>query len=459
MASRQNIRFSNPNFTTDGEYFYSLSSSGNALQVKTDDGTTAFSYPCDTTITNTVNSLEYDGVYFWSLENRTGGGFIIRKWAIDAYVCKQIIAFTFTNTAVHTYSANDFAVEHYRLSLKDNIHGSDYTYGQQDINISDTSMLSPGDTLTFVRKGTSTQNRYSSSYVETATVQTVLDTDTVRLTGLMTGDPYGDLKGFRGPAAAFAPTEQAPPDLVYVTKALWVLNDNAPSDVTKGALYKINHKTGANIVQYSGTQYKDIKGATFYTKYVVAGSYPNQYNTTISGNEQYVIFVSGSSVLFFNVYSLEISKSLAINNVKADLTSLWIIYDMAVGGFEPNITLYRLQLGTTYGTPAADESWSSTYSYEKTILRRVVNSIAMTAEPTILPADGVSTSVITAVVRDQYNNVAGSGVHVVWTDDSGGSRVTPTSDTNAFGVAYATYTAGTIEDDIKITATIANGLL
>ena len=48
---------------------------------------------------------------------------------------------------------------------------------------------------------------------------------------------------------------------------------------------------------------------------------------------------------------------------------------------------------------------------------------------------------------------------MVWTDDSGGSRVTPTSDTNAFGVAYATYTAGTIEDDIKITATIANGLL
>lgn len=459
MASRQNIRFSNPNFTTDGEYFYSLSATGGVLQVKTDDGTVAFSYPCDTAITNEVNSLEYDGVYFWSLENRSGGGFIIRKWAIASYVLKQIVAHTFTNTAVHTYSANDFAVEYYCLSLKDNVHGGVYTYGYQDINISDTSMLSPGDILTFVRKRTPVQNRYSSSYVETATVQTVLDSDTVRLSVPMSGDPYGDGKGFRGPAATYAGSDPVPPDLVYVTKALWVLNDNAPSDTSIGALYKINYRTGANIVQYSGSQYKNIKGATFYTKYVVAGSYPNQYNTTISSNEQYVLFVNGSSVLYFNVSSNEITKSLAINNVKSDLASLWTVYDMAVGGFEPNITLYRLQLGTTYGNPLADEIWT-VYSYEKTILRRIVNSIALTAEPTILPADGASTSTITAVVRDQYNNVSGAGVTVTWADDSGGSRVSPTtSTTDAFGITYTVYTAGTEEEDVKITATVANGLL
>jgi hypothetical protein len=459
MATRQNIRFSSPNFTTDGEYFYSLSYSGQVLQVKTDDGTTAFSYPCDTTITNIVNSLEYDGVFFWSLENKTGGGFIIRKWAIDSYVCKQIISFTFTNTSVHTYSANDFAIEYYMFSLKDNVHGGVYTYGIQDINISDTSILTPGDELVFVRKRTPTQNRYSSSYVETATVQTVLDTDTVRLTATMSGNPYGDFKGFRGPAATFGDTEPSPPDLVFVTKAIWVFNDNAPSDTTKGALYKINHRTGANIVQYSGTQYKSIKGATFYTKYVVAGSYPNQYNTTISSNERYVLYTTGSSVIFFNVYSLAATKSLAINNVKADLVSLWTVYDMAVGGFEPNITLYRLQLGTTYGDPAADETWS-VYSYEKTILRRVVNSIALTAEPSIIPADSASTSTITAVVRDQYNEVSGAGVVVSWADDSGGSRVSPTySTTDIFGMTYTVYTAGSTEDDVKITATVVNGLL
>jgi hypothetical protein len=239
-----------------------------------------------------------------------------------------------------------------------------------------------------------------------------------------------------------------------------VLNDNAPSDTTKGALYKINHLTGANIVQYSGTQYKNIKGATFYTKYNVAGTYPNYYNTTISNNERYILYVTGSLVMFFNVVSLGATKSLVINNVKEDLVNTWVVYDMVVGGSEPNITLYRLQLGTTYGNPLNDESWSSTYSYEKTTLRRTVNSIALTAEPTIIPADGASTSVITAVVRDQYNEVSGAGVTVNWADDSGFSRVSPTSNiTDAFGMTYTVYTAGSTEDDVKITATVVNGLL
>ena len=254
MAARENIRILDPNFTSDGDYYYCLLSDAQVLQAKTDDGTVAFSYPCDTSVGDTITSLEWDGVAFWSLETKSGGGgIIIRKWVIDSYILKQVNSFSFNDGGVHTFSANDMAVEHYRLSVGDNDNGGGgYTYNMTTINISDTSMLSPGDVLTFVRRRTPTQSRYSSSYVEVKTVQSVVDSNTVLLTSPMTGDPYGDGKGFRGPSASFIASEPNPPDFVYVTKYLWVLNDYAPSDVTTAALYKINAASGGHIVQYSG---------------------------------------------------------------------------------------------------------------------------------------------------------------------------------------------------------------
>ncbi|HEC66277.1 MAG TPA: hypothetical protein ENI23_13390 [bacterium] len=461
--SRENIRLSSPNFTFDESYFYTLIQSAQVLQVKSDDGTIAFSYPTDTTIASAVNALEYDGVFFYSLEDKSGGnGLVIRKWAIDSFIFKQITSYTYSDGGAHTYSSNDFAIEHYRTTIGDNDNGGGgQTVGMTDINVSDTSMLDPGDMLYFVRSRTPSHSRYGTSLVETGIVQTVLNPTKVRLTAAMSGDPWGDGKGFRGPSDK---TANYTPDLIFVTKNIWLLNDNAPSDISTAALYKINPVTGSNIVQYSGTQYLSIKGATFYTKYNVSGTYPLQYNTTIvsdsdeGGEQRYLLFVNGSSLLFFNVTTLVIDRSLAINNVKIDLVNLWTVSDLVIAGLEPNITLFRLQDGTTYGNPGSDESWSE-YNYEKTLLRAFVNSIAIVAEPTIIPADGSSTSVITAIVSDQYLARA-AGKTVSWTDDSGFSRVSPTSSvTDSFGRASTVYTAGSSEDSVKVTASVVNGLV
>lgn len=461
MGARENIRVASPNFTTDGDYFYSLMQSAQIMQCKTDDGSVAFSYPCDTQVLSAVNSLSYDGVFFWSLENKYGGGgLVIRKWAIDSYILKQITSFTLTNGTTHTYSSNDMAVESYEFTVGDNNNGGGgYTYGMSEINISDTSVLSPGDVLTFVRRRTPAHNRYSTSYVETRTVQSVVDSNTVRLTTTMSGDPYTDGKGFRGPNASYnGSTEPVPPDLVYVTKYIWLLNDYAPSNPSTAALYKISASNGSNIVQYSGTQYSSIKGSCFYTIYNTTGVFPWVYNTTINSNSRYLLFVNSSSLLFFNIYSLSVEKSLNLSNVKADGVSVWNVYDLAVAGHGTTMSLYRLQTGTTYGDPLADETWTSAYSYEKTILARIVNTITITAEPTILPADGAATSSITAIVRDQYNTPV-SGKLVTFSDDAGG-RLSPTTyTTDVFGRAYTTYTAGSVEEDVKVTATVANGLV
>ena len=462
--TRENIQIADPNFTTDGVYFYSLSYTNQSMQAKTDDGDTAFSYPVDTALTGTVNALEWDGVYFWSLEDKaTADGVIIRKWAIDSFLLKQITSFTLTDGGGHTYRADDFAVEYYCLSVGNNgLDGINppFTYGLSSVEVSDNAVFSSGDTVNFVRRRAPTSQRYGTSLVESKVVTTVGgDGVTLNFGSSMSQGVYGDAGGFRGPAATFSASDPTPPDFVYVTKNIWLLNNNAPSGSATGGLYRLNPNNGSVVVAYSGAQYDDITSAGFYATYNVSGTFPWQYNTSVSGTEKFVLFAKGTNLLFFNVDTLAVTKSLSLDAVAKVAGGNWTISDLAVAGFEPNVALYRLQNGTTYGNPLSDESWSTVYSYEKTLLRRVVSSISITVTPAILPADGVSQSQVTAVVVDQYG-AAVSGKSVVWAEDGAGSITgsnPATSDT--FGRAYTVYTAGSSEEDVKITATVADGLV
>ncbi len=462
--TRENIQIADPNFTTDGVYFYSLSYDNQSLSVKTDDGDSAFSFPVDTALTGTVNALEWDGIYFWSLEDKVSGdGIIIRKWAIDSFLLKQITSFTLTNGGGHTYDADDFAVEYYCLSVGDNgLDGINppFSFGLSSVKVSDNSVFSSGDTVNFVRRRAPTAQRYGTSFVESKVVTTVDgDGETLHFGSAMSQGVYGDSGGFRGPSATFAASDPTPPDFVYVTKNIWLLNNNAPSSSTTGGLYRLNPNNGSVVVAYSGAQYDNITSAGFHATYNVSGSFPWQYNTSVSGSEKFVLFAKGTNLLFFNVDTLEVTKSLSLDNVAKVAGGNWTISDLAITGFEPNVSLYRLQNGTTYGSPLADEAWSSAYSYEKTLLRRVVSSISITVTPSILPADGVSLSQVVATVVDQYG-AAVSGKSVVWAEDGAGSITgTNPATTDTFGKASTTYTAGSSEEDVKITATVSDGLV
>ena len=88
-----------------------------------------------------------------------------------------------------------------------------------------------------------------------------------------------------------------------------------------------------------------------------------------------------------------------------------------------------------------------------------MSSIAVSANPSIIPADASATSAITATLRDQYNDPV-SGKTVNWSEDSGGNRLSAgNSQTNDAGVANNVYLSGTTEQDVKITASITNGLV
>lgn len=81
-----------------------------------------------------------------------------------------------------------------------------------------------------------------------------------------------------------------------------------------------------------------------------------------------------------------------------------------------------------------------------------VSSITLSASPQSIPADGVSTSIITATVRDNYGNFVQDGTQLNFTSSDPASKITLTSYTEG-GVAVATLTSSTFANKVLIEAT------
>ena len=92
--SYENIRFSKSNMVVDSGYFYMFDETNDLLTQKLDDGSISFIYPLDTPLSNTVKSCEFDGIYFWTLEN-PGTDSIIKRWKIENNTCNLKDTFVF----------------------------------------------------------------------------------------------------------------------------------------------------------------------------------------------------------------------------------------------------------------------------------------------------------------------------------------------------------------------------
>ncbi|HID87178.1 MAG TPA: DUF11 domain-containing protein, partial [Anaerolineae bacterium] len=104
------------------------------------------------------------------------------------------------------------------------------------------------------------------------------------------------------------------------------------------------------------------------------------------------------------------------------------------------------------GTTTAESYLLDNYSSTRTlIIPDVSHTVTVQTEPESIPADGLSTAVITATVRDQYDNPVADGTPVAFTTTLG--VITPTLATTSQGVATATLTAGTVAGTAIVTAT------
>jgi hypothetical protein len=401
------------NFSVNDGYFFTFDYAQDALLQKTDDGNTAFSYPFDVLLTNQIRSSEFDGVFFWSLENPGGVNITIKRWKIDNYICKLQQTFSYTGGGSHTYDCEAFTVAHYHDTLVSGISVSGTlvsldTYGNTDLmDFSSTT----GSGL-ILHLGPNSNGEEENVEINTA-VSGVIN--------LTSGTTYA----------------YDPGDPVNFYTYLWVFNDYDGIDSSTGALYKFDAHSGAYITRYAGGAYKDVGACTFY----------NVNSFTDYGDVDALCYIKGTNTLFVDVDSPTLSYygSMVMTNIQSDEATVIPIVDLAMD--DQNV--YRLQQIPDGGSGA----WTQ-YSYLLSTLDAFVTSISLAAYPAIIAANGVSTATIRAIVRDQFlQPIVGRLVYFSDDDTAGYITASPIS-TVSNGSAQTYYKSGTSAREVKITAVV-----
>ena len=405
--SYENIKLRKQNVVVVDGYFYMFDEDVDALIVKTDDGTQAYSYPLSNTISNQVLSLEHDGRNFWTLEDPGGDSVIIKRWYLNNYVCKLRNTFTMAASGSHKYASDAFTVEHYHREFTSNASA-----GGNSISMDTTNLVS-GETL-YLGPNSSGQSE--------EVVANVVSPGSTTIYGTLSYDYNGSTS----------------PDAISFYKDLWLFNDYDGISSAVGALYKIDAYTGAYTTHSGGGEFYNVKAATFYDMSSVDVTWGDA-----------ICYVKGTNMIFLNPADLNDNfGSMVMDNVEDDQATTIAIYDTTIEGSN----VYRLQLKATYygSTTTFDDS---TYNYQLSTLDPFITSISLRANPAILPANGVNESDITAVVKDQFNQPIVSKTVEFTDDDSDGYIVTTSVNTNANGVAATKYHSGLTAREVKVTAT------
>ena len=426
MAS-ENIKLSKTNqanFTAYNGYFYTFDHAQDNLLQKTDDGNTSFSYPYDTLMSNLVTSAEFDGVYFWSLEDPGGDAITIRRWLIDNYVCKLQQTFNYTAGGGHNYESQAFSVEHYHTTLSSPTSSGATTLSMAEysdhpsIQFTTTS----GDPL-ILHLGPNSNDEEEDVYV-----MTVISGGVTVSGATSSGTQYSYASGN---------------SINYYTH-LWVFNNYDGISSATGALYKFDAYTGDYITRYASGAYKDIKAATFYK----VDSFSALY-----GIVDTLCYIKTTNLLFINTgqagATLPYYGSMVMENIKLDEATVIPVYDITMD--DQNI--YRLQ-----DIPDGTNTTWSFYSYLLSSLDAFVTSISLTAYPAMIAANLTSTSEITAFVKDQFwQPVTSKGITyaVDGTDGAHFDGADPNPDnTDSDGKSNITLISGNTAREVKVTAVV-----
>lgn len=404
----ENIRFRKQNLVMVDGYFYSMDEDVDAITLKTDDGTVAFSYPLSSTITDTVISLEYDGRNFWSLENTDIDQMTVKRWYIHNYVCSLRDTFDFIPNGSHKYSSNAFTIEHYHTTFSD-YEGA----GSSVLSVTDSSHISSGYTIVL--------GPNNNGQIEEVSVSS-------------TGVGIVNING-----ATQYNHESGTPISFYTN--IWLFNDYSGISTDTGALYKFSAYTGSLVNYYPSGSFKDIGACSFFDMASVYGADSNA-----------ICYVKGTNMIFLNPADLDNSYgSMTMDNIESDQATNIEIYDFTIEG----ANVYRLQRKATY-YGSTGEFADNTYNYQLSSLNAFITSISLNADPAILPANSggsSSTSDITAIVKDQFN-LPIAGRLVYFTEDDPDGFVNPTNaNTDSNGIATTIYTAGTSAREVRLTST------
>ena len=404
----ENIQIQHGNFTIDrsGSAFYTVDHENVKLIKKDSSGNVIFSFFLATLVLE-VQSLQFDGYYFWTLEKQGTSGFRVRKWEIGLDDLVRVVdEHSFISGAVNQYDVNALAVEFYSDTL-DNIE----TAGTTTFDVVDGSVIRVGDEIVV---GPSTAVGFEGLYSQTIVINKVGDYT-------VTVSPALDV--------TFNPNDE-----IYFTRSFFVFSDTGPAG-QDGALYKFRHNDGFFLSLNSGNVFAGVRATTFF-----------------SGK---LLFVRAGEVIWLNPDSQNIYRSQAIDNSNESRGEYHTTFDLA----GHSNTLYRLeQQHVYYDDTWKTETWTPVYNYNESGIIPEVYFVAAKAEPPLLHKYEASVdsedleSDITVTVLDQFRTpLYKRGVDLI---SDGGSLSSVQEITDENGQIRAVYTANSSVGEVTVTVKV-----
>lgn len=423
----KNVRSDKTGFCSDGTYFYVFQSDPtNMLSQRTGNGDPVMTYPFSHEIklispgADEWLSVQYDGINFWTLERGSGSQGdpsynqeptsyrVLRRWRIENFMCvlKDTWRLRPQGSADAAMDGTAFAIETYYNKI--------------------SVACGPG---------TGQLDRITLQYPHAAFFHV---TDTFHIHS-QAGDYGEDMPVYITPnanevttAAAFENT-YLPGDDVVLRRDLYFFNNQSPDlGAPSAAVYRfrIPHINAADPTEvqeptYKGCHdsgiYNNTRSATFITTSGLAGINDGYYTGVIAYVRAQQLLMKkpglptgglpypGQSEIPFTPsdqeYQSNIASMLMDNAIMNDRTTVHYIHDLGTSVHPSDCittNIYRLQEGYTYGSDEGSWSAPGKYNYVVSVTEPMVTSIALTADPALVVANGVDSAIITATVRDQY---------------------------------------------------------
>lgn len=404
--THENIEFKYPHVTIDDDgYFCMFDTSLGIFMKKLSNGEVAFTYPLIDIPATDVKSLEYDGVYFWTLRDGTvvDEDIIIEKWILESNVCVLVDTFTYEADATDTYQVDTFTLDFYSTVFSATVSGGNsYIDMDNDYNVEVGTVLYLGPNSTG-------------------------QSEEVTVTGTISGSRWG--------LNFYTSYDYEEDDPIHYSRYLWVFNDYS-GKVESGALYKFDASTGDYVERYNDNEYSSIGASTF-----IKTSRIRRLGTIYA-----LTYVKSTNLKFLDIDSMSNICTLNMDNIQSNGSTVIPIFDLCtrIG------SIYRLQARSMYYE--SDYVWS-TYNYQLSPIREFIDSITVGANPSILPSNGVNVAEVSAAVFDQYAEPI-IYKEVSFVDDNDTGFITTTIVlTYINGIAVTSYKAGIAPATVTVTAT------
>ncbi len=404
----ENLQLEHGNFTIDrtGAFFYTMDHTETKLVQKNAAGVTIATYFLNQSILE-VQSLKYDGFFFWSLERQGSSGFRVRKWEIgEDDLVRVVTEFSYSSSAIDVYDTWAMAVEYYQDAL-----GNSIGPGQSSFPVSDGSVIRIGDRIIV---GPSDSVGFEGVFNTVNVVNKVGNTVTV------------------APALSAAFSANIP---IYFTRNFYIFSDKATGGLT-GALYKFRATDGFTLGFTVSNLFNKVRAAVFF--------------------KNHLMFVRAGEIIWLDVESQNIARSQAIDNLNQARGEHLECFDLA--GFSN--TLYRLEQQHVFlsGSTYQVENWAPLFNYNTNSVVSEVYFLAVKATPPLVHRSALGVplaetqSIITVQVLDQFRVPVFN--RLVSFASNGGSLSPPSATTDLEGRVKSVYTATTLIGEVTITATV-----